>query len=175
MPAVPKLDVILALMLLVFAPLAVVAGRRGETRFLWRASSAGWVYATYKWNPDQTVAALADSAGDVVEVGAGQRPHAIPSTADCRACHESRRTEVLGFTALQLSTDRDPNAVHGEPLQPVSHQLGIPRDIDPAIGVVRVAVRDAGEFVTDHLECLALVICKRGPLRCAHVGFDEFL
>jgi hypothetical protein len=28
----------------------------------------------------------------------------------------SNRTEILGFNALQLSTDRDPNALHGEPL-----------------------------------------------------------
>jgi mono/diheme cytochrome c family protein len=95
----------------------VVAGRKVETRLLWRASTAGWVYATYKWNADQTAAELADPRGDVVEVGPGERPHAIPSMDDCRACHESRRTEVLGFTALQLSTDRDPNAIHGEPLQ----------------------------------------------------------
>jgi hypothetical protein len=40
----------------------------------------------------------------------------VPSVADCLACHGSKRTEPLGFNPLQLSTDRDPNAVHGEPL-----------------------------------------------------------
>ena len=45
--------------------------------------------------------------------------HSIPSAStDCRACHDSNRTEILGFNALQLSTDRDPNALHGEPLAP---------------------------------------------------------
>jgi hypothetical protein len=51
------------------------------------------------------------------EVAPGKR-HLIPAVADCRACHESRQTSALGFNALQLSTDRDPNAIHGEPLRP---------------------------------------------------------
>lgn len=38
--------------------------------------------------------------------------------SDCRACHDSGRTEILGFSALQLSDDRDPNAPHAEPLEP---------------------------------------------------------
>jgi mono/diheme cytochrome c family protein len=36
---------------------------------------------------------------------------------DCQACHGSRHPEPLGFNALQLSTDRDPQAIHGEPLE----------------------------------------------------------
>jgi hypothetical protein len=38
------------------------------------------------------------------------------SIADCRSCHDSARTEILGFDALNLSDDRDPNAPHAEPL-----------------------------------------------------------
>jgi hypothetical protein len=38
--------------------------------------------------------------------------------ADCGACHGTTRPGPLGFNALQLSTDRDPNAIHGEPLSP---------------------------------------------------------
>ena len=34
---------------------------------------------------------------------------------DCAACHGTKPTAPLGFNALQLSPDRDPNAVHGEP------------------------------------------------------------
>ena len=60
--------------------------------------------------PDEGVPAAAG-------IGGG-RTHSIPSTSECRACHDTRRTEILGFNALQLSTDRDPNAIHGEPLAP---------------------------------------------------------
>jgi hypothetical protein len=94
-------------------------GRRVETRFLWHASEHRWVFASYKWNDDQTDATLAAAAGepDVAEIAPGKR-HSIPSVEDCRACHDSASSEVLGFNALQLSTDRDPNAIHREPLAP---------------------------------------------------------
>jgi cytochrome c553 len=86
---------------------------------LWRASAERWVFASYVWNEEGTEAVLApeDGVAGVAEVAPGKR-HSIPSVADCRACHESRRVEPLGFNALQLSTDRDPNAIHGERLAP---------------------------------------------------------
>jgi mono/diheme cytochrome c family protein len=94
-------------------------GRKVETRFLWKASDAGWVPAVYVWNEDGTDATLAPEDGlpGFIEVAPGKR-HTIPSRADCAACHGSKRPVPLGFTALQLSTDRDPNAIHGEPLRP---------------------------------------------------------
>jgi mono/diheme cytochrome c family protein len=49
---------------------------------------------------------------------APNRRHSIPSRTDCAACHGSARVQPLGFNALQLSPDRDPNAIHGEPLKP---------------------------------------------------------
>ncbi len=93
-------------------------GRKVETRLLWKASSAGWVAASYVWNEEQTDAVLAPEAGlpGVVEIAQGRR-HGIPARADCVACHGSP-LRPLGFGALQLSTDRDPNAIHGEPLGP---------------------------------------------------------
>jgi len=94
-------------------------GRRVETRFLWRASERRWVFASYRWNDEQTDATLASADGEpaVAEIAPGKR-HNIPSVEDCHACHDSASAEVLGFNALQLSTDRDPNAIHGEPLAP---------------------------------------------------------
>ena len=94
-------------------------GRKVETRYLWHASAGEWVFATYVWNPEGTDALLAPDAGvpRAVDLAAG-RSHTIPSAADCRACHGDRHAGPLGFNALQLSTDRDPNAIHGEPLSP---------------------------------------------------------
>lgn len=93
-------------------------GRRVETRLLWRATSETWVTASYVWNDEQTEAVLAPEQGvpGVVEVAGGRR-HSIPARADCAACHGSP-ARPLGFGALQLSTDRDPGAIHGEPLAP---------------------------------------------------------
>ena len=77
------------------------------------------MFASYEWNDEGTDAVRAPDEGvpAAAEVGSG-RMHSIPSIADCRACHDTRRTEILGFNALQLSTDRDPQAIHGEPLAP---------------------------------------------------------
>src|SRR5690606_15482501 len=90
-------------------------GRRVETRMLWRSASGEWRYAAYVWNDAQTDAFLAPADGvrNAAEIAPGKR-HSIPSRNDCRACHENRSTPVLGFTALQLSDDRDPNAPHTE-------------------------------------------------------------
>jgi len=94
-------------------------GRRVETRMLWKASAAGWVFGTYVWNDEGTDAVLApdDGVAAAIEV-APNRDHSIPSRTDCSACHGTTNAGPLGFNALQLSTDRDPNAIHGEPLSP---------------------------------------------------------
>jgi len=100
-------------------------GRKVETRLLWRASSARWVAVSYIWNESQTDAVLAPDAGapGIVPVTASRR-HSIPSVSDCLACHGAKRTEPLGFNPLQLSTDRDPNAIHREPTPPGAVTLG---------------------------------------------------
>ena len=71
------------------------------------------------WNEQGTEAFLTpeDGAPGVAEIAPGRR-HDIPSASECLACHGSRRPSPLGFNALQLSTDRDPNAIHGEALMP---------------------------------------------------------
>ena len=93
-------------------------GRKVETRMLWKVAEARWVVASYAWNEAQTDAELAPEEGmaAVAEVAPGRR-HSIPSRGDCAACHGAP-ARPLGFAALQLSTDRDPNAIHGEPLAP---------------------------------------------------------
>jgi hypothetical protein len=93
------------------------AGRKVETRFIWRTSPTDWVLASYVWNVDGTNATLASADGQprAAEIGPNKF-HNIPSVDQCRACHVSNRTELLGFNALQLSTDRDPNALHAESL-----------------------------------------------------------
>jgi hypothetical protein len=92
-------------------------GRKVETRFLWQTRKGHWVFASYAWNEAQTNAELATESGiaNIAEIENGKR-HSIPSVSECRSCHDSSRTETLGFNALQLSDDRDPNALHAEPL-----------------------------------------------------------
>ena len=96
------------------------AGQRVETRYLERQADGQWLYAAYAWSPDGREAQLTSERG---RRGAyplqGGRSHAIPSISDCKACHQGGRSEVLGFSALQLSPERDPGAPHAEPLSDV--------------------------------------------------------
>lgn len=125
-------------------------GRKVETRLIWRASADRWVYAAYQWNEDGTEATLAPADGvpQALEIASG-RYHAIPSETDCAACHGTGRARVLGFTALQLSPDRDPRAIHGEALAPGMLTLATLREeglLEPAPAAIdaspRIRTRD---------------------------------
>ncbi|WP_248361061.1 hypothetical protein [Anaeromyxobacter oryzae] len=109
-------------------------GRPVETRYLER-TPAGWLYATYAWSEDGREATLAPERGvrGVCEIVPGVR-HDLPAVADCRACHEGGPVPVLGFSALQLSPDRDPLAPHAE--RPA------PGDVDLRSLVARGLVRN---------------------------------
>ena len=92
-------------------------GRAIETRFIERVADGSWRFATYVWNDEGTDATLAPEDG-IPALKAASAPggvYAIPSRNDCLACHEGTTVPVLGFTAMQLSRDRDEFAVHGEP------------------------------------------------------------
>ena len=90
-------------------------GRRVETRFIERLADGTWRYAAYEWSADGRDAVLAPPRGrGGTFTFASGRSHAIPAVTDCQVCHESGRTPVLGFSALQLSPDRDPAALHAE-------------------------------------------------------------
>jgi hypothetical protein len=111
-----------------------VRGRRIETRFIERLADGRWRFAAYRWNADGTAATLVPArgaAGDV-ELAPGVR-YQFPAEGDCRACHEGRATPVLGFTALQLSPDRDPRAPHAEP--PPAGAIDLPAAV--ARGMIR--------------------------------------
>lgn len=94
-------------------------GRKVETRLIEKTGSEEWRFASYKWNENESEALLVPSQGyrGAAEIQPGLR-HDIPSVMDCQACHVNARTEILGFSALQLSSDRDPNAPHAEGLVP---------------------------------------------------------
>lgn len=92
-------------------------GRRVETRLIEKTGADQWRFAAYAWSDDESAAVLVPSRGrkSVAEIEPGLR-HDIPSVSDCQACHVNARTEILGFSALQLSSDRDPAAPHAEPV-----------------------------------------------------------
>ncbi|HSG64381.1 MAG TPA: c-type cytochrome domain-containing protein, partial [Gammaproteobacteria bacterium] len=92
-------------------------GRPIETRMIERLADGSWRFASYVWNDDGSDAVLAPAdgiAGLTVDTAPAGR-YAVPSEYDCRACHEGGSTPILGFSALQLSPDRDPLGPHAPP------------------------------------------------------------
>lgn len=90
--------------------------RRAETRMI-ELTPEGWKYATYAWTEDEREAPLAPERGILRSVVIRDNVrHAVPSRSDCKSCHEGSPARILGFSTLQLSDDRDPNAPHKEPL-----------------------------------------------------------
>lgn len=78
---------------------------RVETRYLEHGTDGQWRFATYVWSADGRSARLAPAGGMTLAVeGAPSGRYAIPSRADCLACHAGARSPVLGFGALQLGT-----------------------------------------------------------------------
>jgi hypothetical protein len=100
-------------------------GRRVETRYMERAADGSWIYATYVWpeasseNSGEAVRAPEDGLRGACATELGSR-HDVPGIQDCRACHEGAPSRVLGFGALQLAAERDPNAPHAETPEPGS-------------------------------------------------------
>ena len=87
-------------------------GRTIETRMIDRLEDGRWRFVSYAWREDGSDADLAPARGLWVDAPEGR--YRIPSQADCRACHEGAAAPVLGFSALQLSPDRDPLAPNRE-------------------------------------------------------------
>jgi len=88
-------------------------GDRVETRYIERGLDGIWRYASYVWNAEGTDAVLAP-AGGIRDLPVPGKRYAIPAQDDCRACHEGAPVPVLGFSALQLSPDRDRQAPHAD-------------------------------------------------------------
>ena len=94
-------------------------GHPVETRMIERLADGTWRYAAYAWSADGREATLAPESGlrATYDFGGG-RSHSIPSVADCKVCHEGRPAPIIGFSLLQLSPNRDPNALHADPPAP---------------------------------------------------------
>lgn len=76
-----------------------------ETRVMHVEPDGGWAYNVYAWDSLGEGAILTDAQFPVpveVDTDMGPLTHTIPARLECRECHESARSFVLGFEALQL-------------------------------------------------------------------------
>lgn len=97
---------------------------RVETRISEKTAADRWQFSTYAWNDDESEAMLVgnEGAANVFSTELGTT-HDIPSQAACLRCHSRGGDQVLGFEALQLSTDRDvvdPNASPATETDPIT-------------------------------------------------------
>ncbi|HSW24582.1 MAG TPA: hypothetical protein VLJ62_17610, partial [Burkholderiaceae bacterium] len=139
--------------------------RRVETRYIERLRDGRWRYATYVWNEQGSDATLAPTLGitalPVTEAPQGR--YDIPARADCTSCHEGAATPVLGFSALQLSPDRDPLAAHALAPQP--------DDIDLRAAVARGLVRNLpASLLQQPLRVQAASATERAALGYLHAN-----
>jgi hypothetical protein len=76
-------------------------GQRIETRLLSKLGPlpGDWVGAAYVWLPDGSDALLTPEG----LADAGGTSHDVPSAAQCVGCHGGSRSNILGFSAIQLS------------------------------------------------------------------------
>lgn len=113
-------------------------GQRVETRFLERQADGQWLYAAYAWSPDGREAQLAPERGKrgAYPLGGG-RSHTIPGISDCKVCHQASRSQVLGFSTLQLSPDQDPFAPHAEARPPPGVDLRYLVDKGLLVGLLK--------------------------------------
>lgn len=107
-------------------------GRRVETRMIERVADGSWRFMAFVWDDGGEQAMLAPAGGIAalpVATAPGGR-YTIPSQYDCLACHDDQ-APVLGFSALQLSPDRDPLAPHAE--TPPAGALDLPAVVDQGL------------------------------------------
>jgi hypothetical protein len=79
-----------------------------ETRVI-RVTAEGYDYAVYAWSDgDATLLALEREIFAEVYLPPNKTRflHNIPSRFDCRTCHESNRTGIIGFDELRLNAPR---------------------------------------------------------------------
>ncbi|MEM9459852.1 MAG: c-type cytochrome domain-containing protein [Myxococcota bacterium] len=73
-----------------------------ETRLMRQIAIGEWEYEVYAWADDGLDATLVDITLPV-PVDAPIGTHTIPARLDCRSCHESSDSAVLGVSELQLA------------------------------------------------------------------------
>jgi hypothetical protein len=156
-------------------------GRRVETRMIERVADGRWRFAAYVWSADGRTATLAPVEGvrRAHEIRSGVA-HDVPGVQDCLACHGERADPVLGFSALQLSGDRDPLAPHGE--TPAPESLDLPalvergliesaHGIDVAPRIAARTERERAALGYLHANC-GSCHAEHGPLRDLGLALD---
>ncbi len=111
-------------------------GKPVETRYMERLADGTWMFATYAWSEDGRSAELVGERGrmNAYPLGGGAA-HAIPGANDCRICHMSAPSPVLGFAARQLASDTAEETAGGKRNSVLAALVaeGVIAGLDPAV------------------------------------------
>src|SRR5262245_30309421 len=127
--------------------------RRIETRLLVIQQNE-WVGYTYRWNDDETDAALVESAGadrtftirdPKSPQGRREQVWHYPSRAECMVCHSRAAGFVLGLNTLQMNREHDYGGVRANQLRTLEH-LGVLRVNVPGGGTSARLLQEPEEF-----------------------------
>lgn len=103
--------------------------RRIETRLLVRQQGE-WTGYSYRWNNEQTDAALVPAAGASAELnvadpaepgGSREQVWRFPARTECMVCHSRATGFIQGFTPLQLDRDHDYGGTVDNQLRTLEH------------------------------------------------------
>jgi uncharacterized repeat protein (TIGR03806 family) len=127
--------------------------RRIETRLLVIQQNE-WVGYTYRWNDDETGAALVESAGadrtftirdPKSPQGRREQVWHYPSRAECMVCHSRAAGFVLGLNTLQMNREHDYGGVRANQLRTLEH-LGVFRVNVPGGGTAARLLQEPEEY-----------------------------
>lgn len=144
-----------------------------ETRLI-RRTTDGWDYAAYLWRDDGADADRLELRGPATPVEVtdeGERfEHEVPNVLECRRCHESNPTVIIGFSELQLADGDDPrlDALAGEGVL-----IGDVPDDPTTIEAPNTATREVMGYV--HGNCVHCHNGGDGPASEFDLRFDVFL
>lgn len=79
-----------------------IAGKRVETRRIWKAAVGEYVYSVYRWADDESTAVLTFSGALVPNAVRPGKPYEIPPTTNCAGCHAGHADKLLGLDAWGL-------------------------------------------------------------------------
>jgi len=107
-----------------------------ETRMIERLPDGAWRFSAYVWNAAGTDAELVPPEGvrALPVPSAPNGRYAVPSRADCLACHEGAPAPVLGFSAVQLGPQLREWTARGIVTNVPAAMVAAPLPLSPALG-----------------------------------------
>lgn len=80
-----------------------LAGKRVETRRIWKASATAWVFSVWRWSSDESTATLVDAGATIPNAAIPGAVYEIPATSSCAGCHDGHADKLLSVDAWSLA------------------------------------------------------------------------